>query len=437
MKHYPSLPNALIALLLLLTSLPVHAVLTIEITEGVEGALPIAVVPFGSDGGAAIPVDIASVVAADLQRSGRFSPLSTRDLISRPTSGADVRFPEWRMVGAENLVVGRVRPSPPSGYLVQFQLLDIFKGRQLTGYSFNARANELRRVAHKISDIVYEQLTGQQGAFSTRIAYVTAERMGAGSSRYSLQVADADGLDPQTVLRSAEPIMSPAWSSDGQRLAYVSFESGRSAVYIQDVASGERRVVADFKGINGAPAWAPDGRRLAITLSHDGNPDLYLLELTSNERIRLTDNPAIDTEPVWSPDGRWIYFTSDRGGAPQIYRMPSAGGAVERVTYEGIYNARAAISPDGRLLAMVHGERGGGYQIAILDLESRALRIVSRGRLDESPSFAPNGSMVIYATEHRGSGVLSAVSVDGRVHQRLLLNEGDVREPVWSPFVRR
>ena len=429
---------ALILLLGLWLATPARAVLTIEITEGVEGAVPIAVVPFGWEGSGAPPptLNVGQVVAADLQRTGRFAPIEERDLLGRPTTGSEVRFPDWRMLGAENLVVGRVRPAQPSGYTVQFQLFDVFKAKQLTGYSFAAKPEDLRRVAHRISDIVYEQLTGQPGAFSTRIAYVTAERLGNGESRYSLQVADADGVDPRTILQSDEPIMSPAWSPDGSRLAYVSFEKRHSAIYVQDVASGDRRVVAEYPGINGAPAWAPDGRKLALTLSREGNPDIYVLDLATKELRRITANAAIDTEPTWTPDGHAVLFTSDRGGGPQIYRAAVAGGPARRLTFEGRYNARPTVSPDGRSIAMVHLDRGQ-YRIAVMELESRALRVLTKGGLDESPSFAPNGSMIIYATEHRNRGVLSAVSVDGRVHQRLLLSEGDVREPVWSPFRRR
>ena len=432
--------NRLLSALLLglFLAAPAHAVLTIEITEGVEGAVPVAVVPFGWEGQGAPPppLNVGQVVAADLQRTGRFAPIAERDLLGRPTAGNEVRFPDWRMLGAENLVVGRVRAAQPSGYLVQFQLFDVFKAKQLTGYSFSAKAEDLRRVAHRISDIIYEQLTGQPGAFSTRIAYVTAERLGGGDSRYSLQVADADGVDPRTILRSEEPIMSPNWSPDGGRLAYVSFERKHSAIYVQDVGTGSRRVVAEFPGINGAPAWSPDGRRLAITLSRDGNPDIYVLELATQALTRITDNAAIDTEPTWTPDGASLLFTSDRGGGPQIYRVAASGGRAQRLTFEGRYNARPAVSPDGRSVAMVHLDRGR-YRIAVLELERKTLRVLTKGSLDESPSFAPNGSMIIYATEHRNRGVLSAVSVDGRVHQRLLLSEGDVREPVWSPFHRR
>ncbi|GAB6044182.1 Tol-Pal system beta propeller repeat protein TolB [Endothiovibrio diazotrophicus] len=424
-------------LLALWLAAPARAVLTIEITEGVEGAAPIAVVPFGWEGpGTPPPINVGQVVAADLQRTGRFAPIAEGDLLGRPTAGNEVRFPDWRMLGAESLVVGRLRPAQPAGYVVQFQLFDVFKAKQLTGYSFSAKAEDLRRVAHRISDIVYEQLTGQPGAFSTRIAYVTAERLGGGQSRYALQVADADGVDPQTILRSDEPIMSPNWSPDGSRLAYVSFEKKHSAIYVQDVATGRRQVVAEYPGINGAPAWSPDGRRLALTLSREDNPDIYLLELATKELRRLTTNAAIDTEPTWTPDGSAILFTSDRGGGPQVYRMAASGGTAQRLTFEGSYNARPTVSPDGRSLAVVHAERGA-FRIAVYDLESHTLRVLTKGSLDESPSFAPNGSMIIYATEYQNRGVLSAVSVDGRVHQRLLLSEGDVREPVWSPFRRR
>lgn len=421
---------SLIAAILLVMQ-PARAELTIEITQGVEGALPIAVVPFGLEGASALPQDVAEIVADDLRRSGRFAPLPEQDLIARPHEGRQVRFQDWRVLGVPNLVVGKVRLEAPGQYAVQFQLFDVYRARQLAGYSIPAREQDLRRVAHQISDLIYEALTGEPGAFATRIAYVTVERAGE-EKRYALQVADSDGYDPQTVLRSVQPIMSPAWSADGRQLAYVSFEKRQAAVFVQDVATGQRRAVARFPGINGAPAWSPNGRELALTLSRDGNPEIYVLELQSKNLRRLTNSAAIETEAVWSPDGRSIVFTSDRGGSPQLYRVDAKGGRPQRLTFEGGYNAGADFSPDGGRVALVH-RSDGGYRIAVYDLDRRVLRVLTDGDLDESPSFAPNGSMIIYATSAGGRGVLAAVSADGRFRQRLRLEEGDVREPAWSP----
>ncbi|RMG31380.1 MAG: Tol-Pal system beta propeller repeat protein TolB [Gammaproteobacteria bacterium] len=411
--------------------------LTIEITSGVEGATPIAIVPFGWTGkGQPPPVDVAAVVAADLARSGRFAPLPRKELISRPTRGNEVNFRDWRLMGVGSLLVGRLLPLGKGRLRLEFQLFDTIRGSQLAGYSLAVTTAHLRQAAHYVSDVVYEALTGERGAFQTRIAYVTVTGKGK-KRRYRLQVADADGYGQRTIVTSTEPLLSPAWSPDGRRLAYVSFEGRHAAVYVQEVATGRRTEVSRDKGINGAPAWSPDGTRLALTLSRDGNPEIYVLDLRTGRRRRLTHDPAIDTEPVWEPDGRAIIFTSDRGGGPQLYRIPLDGGRARRLTFEGDYNSSADISPDGRRLVFVHRDAAGHFRIALLDRRSGEMRMLSDGVLDESPSFAPNGSMVLYATEYRGRGVLAAVSVDGRVSQRLRFQAGDVREPAWSPFEKR
>ena len=425
-------------LLMLMLSLQVQAAsLTIEITQGAEGALPIAVVPFAWRGDAGSPPahEIGAIVGADLLRSGRFKPLPESQMLSKPSRGEEVDFRDWRAVNVENLVIGEVSPNGPGGYLVKFYLYDVFRGEQITGYSMPTTAADLRATAHHIADIVYETLTGQPGAFATRIAYVESLRSGSGKEikeRVVLRIADADGFGPQTIVSSDEPLMSPAWSPDGRKIAYVSFENAQPSIWVQEVFTGKREKLTSFKGINGAPAWSPDGRYLALTLSKDGNPDIFVMDIARRSLRKLTRHGAIDTEPSWSPDGRTLVFTSDRGGKPQIYRVPVAGGDVERVTFEGDYNARASYSPNGRSLTMVTSV-GGAYRIATLDLVTRDYRVLSTGRLDESPSFAPNGSMIIYATRVNDKGVLAAVSTDGRVQQRLRLQEGDVREPVWSP----
>jgi len=429
------IPVKILLTLILWTSVWVNAnaALTIEITQGMEGAMPIAIVPFGWEGPSPLaPLDVAGVITADLYRSGRFSPLAEEDFLARPVEGSQINFTNWRILNVDNLVIGKLR-AVGDEYIVQFQLFDVFRTKQVTGYSIRTNEQSLRHAAHQISDIIYETLIGEPGAFATRIAYVTETKNSAGKPQYSLQVADADGFDPRPVLNSTQPLMSPSWSPDGTKLSYVSFENGRPHIYIQDVRTGKRQLISSYRGLNGAPAWSPDGKRLALVLSKDGSPDIYILNLSNNKLQQVTRNYAIDTEPAWTPDGRSLIFTSDRGGQPQIYRIGLADGNEERLTFEGTYNARPTPSPDGHLLAMVHGNKGI-YNIAVMDLETGTLRVLTDGMLDESPSFAPNGSMIIYATEDRNRGVLQAVSVDGRVRQRLFLQQGDAREPAWSPY---
>jgi TolB protein len=414
-----------------------QAALTIEITQGIEGAVPIAVVPFDTANSRQAPREnVAEIIASDLARSGRFAPVPEQNLIAYPAETSQVRFQDWRTLGVENLVIGKVETAADNQYRVQFRLFDVLRGRQITGYSMPATSEQLRYVAHRISDIIYEALTGEPGAFATHIAYVISESKN-GKKEYELQLADSDGYNPRILLTSRQPLMSPSWSPDGRKLAYVSFEKkGRAAIFVQAIHTGKREEIASFTGINGAPSWSPDGRSMALTLSRDGNPEIYSLRLSDKKLKRLTNGAAIDTEPVWAPDGKSIVFTSDRGGSPQLYRMPAQGGRAQRLTFEGNYNASADFSPDGKNLTLVHGN-GGRYQIAVLDLDSRLLRVLTDGRLDESPSFAPNGSMIIYATETGYRGVLAAVSSDGRFRQQFSLREGNVREPVWSPFVDR
>jgi TolB protein len=346
----------------------------------------------------------------------------------------EVDFRDWRALGQDALVIGKIKSNGPGGYLVQFQLFDVLRGEQLAGFNIPATEQNLRRVAHQVADIVFEKLTGIPGAFASRIAYITEQRTKSGT-RTSLKIADSDGHNPIAIANSSEPLMSPAWSPDGQRVAYVSFEDHRQAIYVQDTRSGKRQRISSSKGINSSPAWSPDGRRIAMTLSKDGNAEIYVYDVASKRLTRLTDDYAIDTEPAWSPDGREIVFTSDRGGSPQIYRMAANGGKAERLTFKNAYNVAASYAPDGNSLALVTRENGQ-YRIAVLDLQRKLLKVLTRGELDESPSFAPNGSMIIYATRHGRRGVLSAVSVDGGVRQRIALDVGDVREPVWSPVTQ-
>jgi TolB protein len=424
---------------LLLTTLlagQVSAELTIRITQGVGRQVPIAIVPFGFDGGGgASPLPIADVIAADLERSGRFAPIDENNMLQKPTTGVDVDFDDWSIIGVEGLVVGRVTQTGDNAYSVQFQLFDVFGRAQLVGYRMPATRGTLRSVAHRAADMIYEELTGIKGVFATRVAYVTAS--GEGASRlFRLVVADADGENENTIMESADPIMSPAWSPDSRQIAYVSFEDSVSSIFVQTLRTGNRIKVSSRPGINGAPAFSPDGRKLVLTLGGaDGNLDINILDLSSRQLKRLTTNRAIDTEGSWSPDGSEIYFTSDRSGGPQIYKVAASGGTPERVTFEGSYNARPRLSPDGEKLAMVHLDRGN-YRIAVMDVGGDDVLILSAGRQDESPSFAPNSDTLIYATREARNGVLETVTADGLVRQQLASRQGDVREPVWSPFPR-
>jgi TolB protein len=427
--------RALVAGLALVLLAPgAMAQLRIEISQGVEKAVPVAIVPFGWQGeGAAAPIDVAEIVSADLARTGRFAPINRNDMLEQPTTGRTLDFEDWRILGVEVVVVGRLVESEPDRYTIQFQVFDVFRGEQLLGYRQPSSGARLRPSSHRVADLIYEELTGVPGIFTTRVAYVSVSGQ-AESKKYRLVVADADGANPKILVDSAEPIMSPAWSPDSRKLAYVSFENKNSEVFVQTLRSGARQKVSARAGVNSAPSWSPDGRYLALTLSREtGNLDVYTLELRSQVLKRLTEQPSIDTEPMWSPDGRHIYFTSDRAGGPQIYRVPADGGRAERVTFEGSYNARPRLAPDGKQLAVVHNDRGN-YRIAVVDLARAFTQIVTDGRLDESPSYAPNGETLIYATREGVRGVLATVSTDGRVRQRISSLEGDVREPAWSPL---
>ena len=409
--------------------------LEIDIVGGNASALPVTVVPMPYQGSVGAPAtDVAAVVRADLDRSGQFRTLPEAQVVERPTRGAEVQYPTWRALKQDYLVVGRVLDAGAGAYRVEYELFDVAKGERMLGLAMTARSSAMRDVAHQMADAIYEKITGVRGAFWTRIAYVTASGRGD-AMRYALMVADSDGYNPQTIVRSAEPLLSPSWSPDGNRLAYVSFERGNSAIYIQNIATGARELVASFRGINSAPAFSPDGRRLALTLSRSGNPEIYVMDLGSKQLTQLTNHFAIDTEPTWSADGASIYFTSDRGGRPQIYQAPAGGGGASRVTFQGSYNATPTVSFDGKKIAVAQGS-GNTYRIAMLDRSLGAPRwtTLSPGSLDESPSFAPNASMLLYAAREGGRGVLYSVSADGRVRQRLVLANGNVREPSWGPY---
>jgi TolB protein len=424
----------LLLIAMCLLARPAGAVIDITITQGVEQALPIAIVPFAWTGQPGTePLDFHVTISNNLSRSGRFRPMNDTDLPQRPSRLEDVNFKDWRLLGMDNIVIGNLVQNADGNYTVEFRLLSVLTGRQVAGFRVTSAPRQLRRTAHRISDIIFEKLIGMRGAFDTRIAYVTVQKTGK-AKKYTLQIADADGFNPQILLESPEPLMSPAWSPDGRKLAYVSFEGRNSTIYVQDIGTGARDKVASNPGINSAPAWSPDGTRLALTLSKDGDPEIFVMHLAGRTLQRLTNDRSIDTEPAWSPDGTRIAFTSDRGGGPQVYEMSAQGGSARRVTFDGPYNARPRYSPDGKSLAVVTG-RDRVYRIGVVDLKSGYLDILSKSRLDESPSFAPNGGMIIYTATVAGGTELAAVSVDGRVHQRLALQEGEVREPAWGPFL--
>jgi TolB protein len=407
--------------------------LQIEITQGNSAALPIAIVPFADKTQAQAPAfQVGKIIAADLQRSGLFTPLPIAKMPGTPSRIDQVKYTAWRATQVEHMLIGEVSANSPSGYLLEYRLLDVVRGREILAHRLPTSAKDLRAAAHRIADQVYQALTGKPGAFSTKIAYVTSTHQADGKRLIKIKVADADGYNAQTIVTSQEPLMSPAWSPDGQRLAYVSFERGRSAVWIQNIKTGQRQKVAAYRGINGAPAWSPDGQKLAMTLSKDGNPDIYILDIAQRSVRALTRHVGIDTEPTWSPDGKQIVFTSNRGGSAQLYRIPVTGGKAKRLTFEGSYNARASYAPEGRYLTFVT-RVAGRYRIGLLDTQTSELRVLSRGSSDESPGFAPNGSMIMYASQARGRDVLATVSTDGSFQQRISLEKGNMREPAWSP----
>lgn len=421
------LAQALGLLAALLVLSPAAAQLRVEITGVGSDQFPVSVATFRRDGEIPQPVD--EIVRADLQRSGRFR-LIDAGAAPLPETAA-VSLTDFRGRGADALVVGSASRLADGRFDLRFRLYDTVKQTQLDALSYVSSAAELRLNAHRIADRIFEKLTGERGVFATRIAYVVQ----LAKNSFELQIADSDGANAQPALRSREPIMSPSWSADGSKLAYVSFESGKPVVYAHTITTGQRRVVANFLGSNSAPAWAPDGSKLAVVLTRDGLSQIYSINADGSSLKRLTRSTGIDTEPVFSPDGKFVYFTSDRGGGPQIYRMNTDGSSVARVTFSGDYNVSPKVSPDGRLLAYV-GRRAGRFQVHVLDLLTNQELALTDTALDESPSFAPNGRMLLYATEVGRRGILASVSVDGRVKVRLSGPSGDVREPTWGPFIK-
>lgn len=400
------------------------AQLSIEITGAGAQRIPVAVADFAGE--RVITQALTSVVRSDLERSGLFLMVDTTGALLNEGTVPD--FADWKARGADALAAGSITVTPDGRYETRFRLHDTQKQATIAGQALLHNAAQIRTTAHRVADIIYEKLTGERGIFSTRVAYVVKS-----AGRYELQIADADGNAPQVALASREPIISPAWSPDGGRLAYVSFEAKKPVVYVHDLVTGRRHVAANFKGSNSAPAWSPDGARLAVVLTKNGNSQLYVVNVDGSGVTRLAGSSGIDTEPQFSPDGQFIYFTSDRGGSPQIYRQPVDGGPAQRVTFEGSYNVTPRLSPDGKSLAYISRD-GGRFRVTIMDLGTRQTQILTDTAKDESPSFSPNGRMILFATEVGGRGVLAAVSTDGRVKHRLSVQAADVREPAWGPF---
>jgi TolB protein len=403
------------------------AQLRVEITGVGSQQFPIAIARFARDG--EVPVDVDAVVRADLARSGLFRLV---DAGTQPVAEASSpSFADWKSRGADALVIGSISRLADGRFDVRFRLFDTVKQTMIDGLVYVSPASDLRLNAHRIADRIYEKLIGERGVFATRIAYIAQ----TGKTAWELRIADYDGFNEVAALRSREPIISPSWSPEGTRLAYVSFETGKPVVYVHSIATGERRAVANFRGSNSAPAWSPDGRSLAVTLTREGNSQVFLMNADGSNVRRLTQSSGIDTEPVFSPDGASIYFTSDRGGGPQIYRMPAGGGAAQRVTFNGDYNISPRLSPDGKLLAFV-SRRDGKFQVQILDLAGGQEASITDTVRDESPSFAPNGRLLLYATEVSGRGILATASVDGRVRTKISGPSGDIREPTWGPYLK-
>lgn len=405
-----------------------NAALDIEITGGGAQQIPIAVVPFGN--AKAMKADMASIINADLKRSGLFRPLETRGMAAKPTNASQVKHAEWAALQAQAVVVGRVTSLSDGRLKVSFQLVDVFKKRTIVDMDYQLSPKHARMTAHKIADVIYQKLTGQPGAFASRIAYVTKK-----GARHFLYVADADGYNPQPLVNSSEPVISPAWSPDGRKMAYVSFEKKKPIVFVHTLTTGKRKMVANYKGNNSAPSWSPDGKKLAIVLTYGANSQVYTINANGGGLKRITKSRGIDTEPAFSPDGKWIYFSSDRGGSPQIYKTSVRGGRASRVTFEGSYNVSPHFSDDGKSLVYIRND-SGRFRVAVKNLVSGQVQLLSEGSQDESPSFAPNGRMILYATKKGARGSLAAVSFDGRVRQSLSEARGDVREPAWGPMIK-
>lgn len=423
--------------LLLLLSLwyqPATADLTIEINSSTDDALPVAILPLTISGGASPKTNIAEVIAADLYRSGKLKALPVKELPALlPNSIDEINFLDWRVMDVDNMLIGKVVANGKGSFDIEMRFIDLLRKKEVFGMRWKGIAEKnIRQVAHKMSDEIYKELIGIRGSFNTKIAYVTIKKV-RGKRKYTLEVADSDGFNAQPILKSSRPIMSPSWSPDGKKLAYVTFENGHSEIVIQHLDGSNRKIIASYKGINGAPSWSKDGKKMVMTLSKNGSADIYLMTLKTKKLRRLTRNYAIETEAVWSPNGQSLFFNSDRRGRPQIFQVFLDTGEIRRVSFEGRYNSNPAVSPDGRFVAMVHSNQG--FNIAILDLYTKEFNIITDTYLDESPSFSPNGEMILYAMNHKGEARLAVVAIDNSMTQVLSVQGGEVRSPSWGPFI--